>query len=202
MDRHMKVDQILISKIQKLAEIREKCTLTRKQETMQNLKVKVRQLNERRQRNALKCLQVVTKYEKLLGIRVKDTVFRFWDRLRKEGISVNSHLVSADCDHSAGGLFSPTFNGGQSVMLHENSYSMSSISNLHNSSSFLEESSVTSALYLKAKSVYKMRALFNKLKLKRHFDSLLIKCFSQNYRNHLYNLEGRALVKLHSVLSQ
>lgn len=48
MDRHMKVDQVLISKIQKLAEIRDKCTLTRKQETMQNLKVKVRHLNERR----------------------------------------------------------------------------------------------------------------------------------------------------------
>jgi hypothetical protein len=44
-------------------------------------------MNEKRQRNALKCIQVVNKYEKLLGIRVKDTVFRFWDRLRREGIS-------------------------------------------------------------------------------------------------------------------
>jgi hypothetical protein len=32
----------------------------------------------------------VSKYEKLIGIRVKDTVFRFWDRLRKEGININS----------------------------------------------------------------------------------------------------------------
>lgn len=137
---------------------------------------------------------MVAKYEKLLGIRVKDTVFRFWDRLRKEGVS--THLASADCEN---GVFSPTFNGG--MLLHDNSYSMSSISNLHNSSSFLEESSVTSVLYLKAKSVYKMRALFNKLKLKRHFDSLLIKCFSQNYRCNLYNLEARSLLKLHSIIS-
>jgi hypothetical protein len=43
-------------------------------------------INEKRQRNAMKCLAVVNKYEKILGIRVKDTVFRFWDKMRREGI--------------------------------------------------------------------------------------------------------------------
>jgi hypothetical protein len=100
MDRHMKVDQKLITKMEKLIEIREKCSLTKKQETLQKLKVKVRALHEKRQRNALKCMQIVNKYEKLLGIRVKDTVFRFWEKLRKEGVNISNqshlHLQSTD----------------------------------------------------------------------------------------------------------
>lgn len=62
-----------------------------KHKAMETLRKKVQGINEKRQRNALKCLQVVNKYEKLLGIRVKDTVFRFWDRMRREGISNTNH---------------------------------------------------------------------------------------------------------------
>lgn len=38
MDKHMKVDQKLIDKIEKLAEIRDKCSLNRKQEVLNTLK--------------------------------------------------------------------------------------------------------------------------------------------------------------------
>ena len=38
MDKHMKVDQKLINKIEKLAEIRDKCSVNRKQEVLNTLK--------------------------------------------------------------------------------------------------------------------------------------------------------------------
>ena len=82
----MKVDQKLVAKVEKLVEIREKCQLQQKHKALETLRKKVQVMNEKRQRNALKCLQVIKKYEKLLGIRVKDTVFRFWERMRREGI--------------------------------------------------------------------------------------------------------------------
>lgn len=65
--------------------------------------------------------------------------------------------------HNEGGVFSPTFNGagGRSMLVQDNSYSMSSISNINNNSSFLEDSSITSVIYLRAKAVYKMKKLFN-----------------------------------------
>lgn len=132
----------------------------------------------------------------MLGIRVKDTVFKFWDRLRKEGVSLQSnggHISILDLAEG-GGAFSPTFNGGgaHSLMIHD--HSSCSLSSIHNNSSFLEESSVTSALYLRAKAIYKMRKLFNHYKLKPHFDTFVIKSYHQNFRKDLFNLEGRRLV--------
>ncbi len=62
--------------------------MQQKGQAMATLRKKVQQINERRQRNAVKCVQIVNKYQKLLGIRVKDTVFRFWERLRSEGVSI------------------------------------------------------------------------------------------------------------------
>jgi hypothetical protein len=88
------------------------------------------------------------------------------------------------------------------MLLHDNSCSMSSISNLHNQSTFLEDSSVTSVLYIRAKSVYKIRKLFNQHRLKTVFDALMIKTYSLNFRTCLYNLEGRRLLKIHSILSR
>lgn len=53
-------------------------------------------------------------------------------------------------------------------MVHDTS--MSSMSNIHNQSSFLEESSITSVIYSRAKSIYKMKKVFNKYALRFHFD--------------------------------
>lgn len=171
---------------------------------MQSLKNKVKELNSSRQRNALRCLQVVNKYEKLLGIRVKDTVFKFWDRLRKEGITNQSNLHISSTDQEMlpnTGILSPTFNGaGGASMLHDHSCSLSSISNINNTS-FLEDSSITSVLYLRAKAVYKIKKIFNQRKLKPAFDAYMVKVFHANYRKSLFNLEGRRLMKIHSLLS-
>ncbi len=87
----MRVDERLLGKIQRLAEIRERCTLKNKGRALKELKLRVQKINEQRQRNAVRCLKVVQKYDKLIGIRVKDTVFRFWDRIRKEGGSLLSN---------------------------------------------------------------------------------------------------------------
>lgn len=182
MDRHMRIDQNLLDKISKLIEIREKCTLSNKGKALRDLKKKVQKMNEQRQRNAVKCIQVVTKYEKLLGIRVKDTVFRFWDKIRREGgnlITSQSQMMTENNEEVS---LSPTFNRGgdadQSILIHDTtSCNMSSISCAHNQSSILDESSITSVLYLRAKSIYKMRKLFNSYALKRHFDRFVIKSF-------------------------
>ena len=166
---------------------------------MKTLRNKVQAMNEKRQRNALKCIQVVNKYEKLLGIRVKDTVFRFWDRLRREGIS---NTNQSQINEGDGSLFSPTFNGlgGNSIVVHDTS--MSSISNIHNQSSFLEESSITSVMYSRAKSIYKMKKLYNKYALRFHFDSFVIKAFNQGYKTTLYNPKALKLLRLHALVSK
>jgi hypothetical protein len=147
----------------------------------------VRVLGEQRHRNALKCLQVVSKYEKLLGIRIKDTVFKYWEKVRREGgQTLCGNMSASDLgDVSAHGL-TPSC----------------SVSTIHNASSFLDESSITSALYIKAKAVYKLRKLFNKRKLKPLFDAFLIKTFHMHYRHQLYNLEARRLLAMHHLLSK
>jgi hypothetical protein len=81
-------------------------------------------------------------------------------------------------------------------------HSYSSIETANNNSSFLEESSITSVIYLRAKAVYKIRKLFNEHKLKVYFNCFLIKSFHLNYRNFLYNLEGIRLLKLHQIVSR
>jgi hypothetical protein len=56
LDRQMKVDEKLITKVEKLAEIREKCQLQHKHRALETLRKKVQVINEKRQRNALKCV--------------------------------------------------------------------------------------------------------------------------------------------------
>jgi hypothetical protein len=143
--------------------------MQQKGQAMATLRKRVQQINERRQRNAVKCVQIVNKYQKLLGIRVKDTVFRFWERLRSEGVSIN-HQQSSEERVS----LSPTFYRGQSesILGGDNSCSISTI---HNQSSILDESSITSVLYVRAKAVYKMKKLFNKHALRTYFDTFMIK---------------------------
>lgn len=99
-------------------------------------------------------------------------------------------------------MFSPTFNGlgGNSLIVHDTS--MSSISNIHNQSSFLEESSITSVIYSRAKSIYKMKKIFNKYALRFHFDSFVIKTFNWGYKTTLYNPKARRLLRLHALLTK
>lgn len=111
---------------------------------METLKEKVRMLTQKRRTNALKCLKVVRKYEQLLDIRVKDTVFRFWDRIRREeGAIQTTHqtqmMASIDNNNEeecglAGGCspqLSPSFN-----LIHDTTYtaqndcSIMSVSNI------------------------------------------------------------------------
>jgi hypothetical protein len=85
-------------------------------------------------------------------------------------------------------------------MVHDTS--MSSISNIHNQSSFLEESSITSVIYSRAKSVYKMKKVFNKYALRFHFDSFVIKAFNWGYKTTLYNPKACRLLRLHALVSK
>jgi hypothetical protein len=79
---------------------------------------------------------------------------------------------------------------------------MSSVSNIHNQSSFLEESSITSVIYSRAKSIYKMKKVFNKYALRFHFDSFMIKAFNWGYKTTLYNPKARRLLRLHALISK
>jgi hypothetical protein len=160
---------------------------------MATLRKKVQQINERRQRNAVKCVQIVNKYQKLLGIRVKDTVFRFWERLRSEGVSIN-HQQSEDRVS-----LSPTFYRGQSESMLGGDNSCS-ISTIHNQSSILDESSITSVLYVRAKAVYKMKKLFNKHALKTYFDTFVIKSLHQTHKYSATSLHSRRLFALQKIL--
>ena len=124
-----------------------------------------------------------------MGIRIKDTVFKYWERVRREGASTLSANMSASeiGDTSAHG-----------VSLTQSC----SVSSIHNGSSFLDESSVTSALYMRAKAVYKLRKLFNRRRLKPAFDSFLIKTYHLHYKHQLFNLEALRLLALHRILSR
>lgn len=181
-----------MSKLEKLAEIREKCTLSHKQEALTTLRSKVKALNEQRHRNALRCLQVVGKYEKLLGIRIKDTVFKYWEKVRREGSAAPTTLSA---NMSASEIGDTSAHG---VSLTQSC----SVSSIHNGSSFLDESSITSALYMRAKAVYKLRKLFNKRRLKPAFDAFLIKTYHLHYRHQLFNLEALRLLAIHRILSR
>lgn len=77
-----------------------------------------------------------------------------------------------------------------------------SVSNIQTNSSILDESSITSVLYLRAKAVYKMRRIFNQLRLQRVFDALLIKVFRNDDHEVLVNERAMRLVKLKTVVSR
>lgn len=96
-------------------------------------------------------------------------------------------------------MFSPTFNGlgGNSLIVHDTS--ISSNSNIHNQSSFLEESSITSVIYSRAKSIYKMKKIFNNYALRFHFDSFVIKTLNWSYKTTLYNPKAIRLLRLHAL---
>ena len=49
-----------------------------------------------RRANGKKCLIVMAKYEKLLGLRVKDTVFRFWQKFKKSEANSLANTSSFD----------------------------------------------------------------------------------------------------------
>lgn len=87
LDRHLKVDTIFIDRINKLAQLKQKHESHTKSQAFIKLKQKIKYLNDKRQKNAQKCMQIVSKYDKLLSIRVKDTVFRFWEQFKKHDLS-------------------------------------------------------------------------------------------------------------------
>lgn len=84
----------------------------------------------------------------------------------------------------------------------DTSGSLATLSNGLSNGSFLDESSVTSVLYLKAKGIYKMRKFFNARKLKVHFDAFLIKTYAFGFSGRLFHLESLRLVKMHQILSR
>lgn len=170
--------------------------MQQKGQAMTTLRKKVQQINEMRQRNAVKCVQIVNKYQKLLGIRVKDTVFRFWERLRCEGVSISHQQQQLSEDRVS---LSPTFYRGQSESMLGGDNSCS-ISTIHNQSTILDESSITSVLYVRAKAVYKMRKLFNRHRLRTYFDTFVIKSLYQTHKYSATSLYSSRLFALRKIL--
>ncbi len=95
---------------------------------------------------------------------------------------------------------SPTFNKGegeQSMIIHDSNISQLSCGQ---NSSIIDESSITSVLYLRAKSVYKMKKIFNKYYLKRNFDKFLIRSFQRS--DHISNPLILRLLLLRRILTR
>lgn len=72
-----------------------------------------------------------------------------------------------------------------------------------NQSSILEETSITSVLYQRAKAVYKLRKLFNRLKLRTYFNTFVIKAFGSSEKTigkYLFNENAIRLLKLRKIL--
>ena len=70
-----------------MQEVQAKFSKKNKKESFEKLKAKIKVVTEQRQKNAKKCLAIFNKYDKLLSIRVKDTVFKFWEQVKKQDIS-------------------------------------------------------------------------------------------------------------------
>ncbi|CDW76403.1 UNKNOWN [Stylonychia lemnae] len=223
LDRHMQVDNILLQKVKKMSEIKGKFEKQHKYKAFSQLREKIKIINEKRQKNASKCLSIINKYDKLLSIRVKDTAFRYWDQFKRSDASNNSfefqnisndfqqrnqqfiqsrqfkkHLKVASTDT----YFHSTFNAV--VQDQNNNSNYASDCNLINQSSILDESSITSTIYQKAKAVYKFKKFFNVKKLRIYFDIFLIKSLFGSIKVSplLFNEDTVRLMKLHKVVTK
>eukprot|EP00347_Sterkiella_histriomuscorum_P006294 403353320 len=221
LDRHLKVDNILIQRIQKLVEMRKKYDEQNKSQAFIKLRQKIKYLTEKRQKNGQKCVQILTKYDKLLKIRVKDTVFKFWEQFKKQDFSEITHFGpkgdSQNSSFDVNNFQSQILNSRQAPQhTNPNLYSTFNLvqdqssyfsgENFVNQSSILDESSLTSIIYLKAKAVYKFRKFFNQNFLRVMFNTLKIKLFSdlptKKINNLFFNEDTLKLLKMHRILSK
>ena len=143
-------------------------------------------MRSERKANAEKCAKIIQKYEKIVGIRVKDVIFKRWmQKLQNERSLLNqsrSNLRSAK---------------DSQLMFTERDFS--------EYDRLTEQSSVVSSHFLKAKLVYSLKKIFNKHVLKPHFDGFLIKTF-YNYKLGWKNLKKQnqvnalRLLQMHQIL--
>ena len=64
----------------------------------------------------------------------------------------------------------------------------------------MEESSITSVLYVRAKAVYKMRKIFNRNALKSYFNTFMIRTLHQNNKGMNLSISLRRIFALRKIL--
>ena len=74
----MELDKVFVEKIDKLAMLSEKFSKRTQKDTIEKLNQKLLDLKSQRKANAESCVQIISKYHKILDIRLKDTMFQTW----------------------------------------------------------------------------------------------------------------------------
>ena len=71
----MELDKVFVDKIDKLAALGEKFSKRTQKDTIEKLNQKLSDLKSQRKSNAESCVKIISKYHKILDIRLKDTLF-------------------------------------------------------------------------------------------------------------------------------
>ena len=79
----MEIDQEFVKKTEKLMKLAQKFTNRTKKATMNRLNEKLVLIQAARKKNAEKCLAIMSKFQKILRIRVKDVAFQQWSNKLK-----------------------------------------------------------------------------------------------------------------------
>jgi len=125
---------------------------------MDKLYTKINDLKDQRKANAESCAHVISKYQRILDVRLKDSVFQTWlQKLKGEQVL----------------LHNSSFNHHKNYSQHLNFTERDFLSD----DSRGDSRSVVSGHFIKSKSIYALKKVFNKNCLKVYFDVFVIKLF-------------------------
>jgi hypothetical protein len=80
LDDKFNLDSKLRAKVERMIEVRQKHQKRAQSKALEKLSFKINKVQAQRQKNAASCLKVLTKFQKLLSLRVKETAFKSWTK--------------------------------------------------------------------------------------------------------------------------